>query len=81
MRRAIILALLLGFPAGLHARVIKSEGKPLLVSVSTERLTRIEFPESVRSAFLSRSDIAVEKEDRSRYGRVLAPQVGLEETP
>ena len=75
MRRAIIFAFLLFFPALLHARVIKWEGKPVLVSISTERLTRIEFPERVRSAFLSRSDIAVEKEDRSLYVRALAPEI------
>jgi hypothetical protein len=75
MRRAVILALLLVLPAGLHARVIKWEGTPLLVSISTERLTRIEFPETLRSAFLSRSDIAVEKEDRSLYVRALAPEI------
>ena len=75
MRRAIIFALLLVFPAVLHARVIKWEGKPISVSISTERLTRIEFPETLRSVFLSRSDIAVEKEDRSLYVRALAPEV------
>jgi len=75
MRRAIIFALLLFFPAVLHARVIKWEGKPLLVPISTERLTRIEFPETLRSVFLSRSDIAVEKEDRSLYVRALAPDI------
>jgi len=73
MQRAIIFALLLFVPAVLHARVIKWEGKALLVSISTERLTRIEFPETLRSVFLSRSDIAVEKEDRSLYVRALAP--------
>jgi hypothetical protein len=73
MRRAIIFALLLVFPAALDARVIKWEGKPILVSISTERLTRIEFPETLRSAFLSRSDISIEKEDRSLYVRALAP--------
>ena len=75
MQRAIIFALLLFFPAVLHARVIKWEGKPPLVSISTERLTRIEFPETLRSVFLSRSDIAVEKEDRSLYVRALAPEI------
>jgi TraK protein len=75
MQRAILLAVLLFFPTALHARVIKWEGKPLLVSISTERLTRIEFPETLRSAFLSRSDIAVEKEDRSLYVRALAPDI------
>jgi hypothetical protein len=75
MQRAIIFALLLVFPAGLHAGVIKWEGKPISVSISSERLTRIEFPEMLRSAFLSRSDIAVEKEDRSLYVRALAPEI------
>jgi hypothetical protein len=75
MRRAIIFALLLALPASLHAGVIKWEGKPISVSISTERLTRIEFPENLRSVFLSRSDVAVEKEDRSLYVRVLAPDV------
>ena len=65
MRRAIMFALLLFFPAFLHARVIKWEGKPIPVSISTERLTRIEFPETLRSVFLSHHDIAAEKEDRS----------------
>lgn len=75
MQRAIIFALLLVFPAGLHAGVIRWEGKPISVLISTERLTRIEFPESLRSAFLSRSDIVLEKEDRSLYVRALAPDV------
>src|SRR3989442_868734 len=75
MRRAIIFALLLVFPAALHAGVIKWEGKPVSVSISTERLTRIEFPETLRSVFLSRSEIAVEREDRSLYVRALAPDV------
>jgi len=75
MQRAIIFSLLLFVPAVLHARVIKWEGKPLLVSISTERITRIEFPESLRSVFLSRSDIALEKEDRSLYVRALAPEI------
>jgi hypothetical protein len=66
---------LLLFPSVLHARVTKWEGKPLSVSISTERLTRIEFPESLRSAFLSRSDIVLEKGDRSLYVRALAPDV------
>src|SRR5713226_455744 len=69
---------LLLFPPLLHARVVKWEGKPLSVSISTERLTRIEFPEGLRSTFLSRSDIAVEKEERSLYVRALAPE--LEDT-
>jgi hypothetical protein len=75
MRRAIIFALLLVFPTVLHARVMTWEGKPISVSVSTERLTRIEFPENLRSVFLSRSDIAVEREDRSLYVRALALEV------
>lgn len=75
MRRAIILTLLLFFPTVLHARVIKWEGKPISVSISTERLTRLEFAENLRSVFLSRSDIAVEKEDKSLYVRALAPEV------
>jgi hypothetical protein len=75
MRRAIILAALLLLPSILHARVIKWEGKPLPVSFSTERLTRIEFPENLRSVFLSRSDIAVEREEKSLYVRALAPDV------
>ncbi len=41
--------------------------------ISTERLTRIEFPETPRSVFLSRSDISIEKEDRSLYLRALFP--------
>jgi hypothetical protein len=75
MTRAIIFALLLVFPAGVYARVIKWDGKPLSVSISTDRLTRIEFPESLRSVFLSRSDIPVEKEDRSIYVRALASDI------
>jgi hypothetical protein len=75
MRCAIIFALLLFFPAILHSRVIAWEGKSISVSISTERLTRIELPETLRSAFLSRSDIAVEKEDRSLYIRALAPEI------
>jgi hypothetical protein len=75
MRRAIIFALLLVFPTVLHAGVIKWEGKPISISISTERLTRIEFPENLRSVFLSRSEIAVEKEDRSLFVRALAPAI------
>ena len=75
MRRAIIFALLFALPASLRAGIIKWEGKPISVSISTERLTRIEFPETLRSVFLSRSDIAVEKEDRSLFVRALAPDV------
>jgi TraK protein len=70
-----MFALLLLVPTVLDARVITWEGKPLFVSISTERLTRIELPETLRSAFLSRSDIAVEKEDRSLYIRALAPEI------
>jgi hypothetical protein len=75
MQRAIILALLLFVPTVLHARVIKWEGKAVSVSISTERLTRIEFPETLRSVFLGRSDIGVEREERSLYVRALAPDV------
>ena len=69
MTRAIIFALLLVFPVSLHAKVIKWEGKPFLVSISTERLTRIEFPEAppVRLS-LAGPDIAVEK----KTGRFLS---------
>ncbi len=65
------LALLLLVPSELYGRVVKWEGKPLAVLISTDRLTRIEFPEIPRSAFLSRSDISIEKEDRSLYLRAL----------
>ena len=75
MQRAIIFTLLLVFPISLHAGVIKWEGKPISVSISGDRLTRIEFPETLRSVFLSRSDIAVEKEDKSLYIRALALEV------
>jgi TraK protein len=75
MHRAIILALLLFFSTVLHAHVIKWDGKPTSVFISTERLTRVEFPENLRSVFLSRSDIAVEKEERALYIRALAPDV------
>src|SRR6266498_3839194 len=75
MRLAIIFALLFVFPTSLHAGVIKWEGKPISVSISSERLTRIEFPETLRSVFLSRSDIVVEKEDKSLYIRALALEV------
>jgi hypothetical protein len=51
------------------------EGKPVLVSISTERLTRIEFAENLRSVFLARSDIAVEREEKSLYVRALAPEI------
>lgn len=75
MQRAIIYALLLFFPTVLNARVIKWEGKPISVSISTERLTRIQFSENLRSVFLSRSDIGVEREEMSLYVRALAPDV------
>ena len=70
-----MFALLLFLPTALHARVIKWEGKPVSISISTERLTRIEFPEALRSAFLNRTDIAVEKEDRSLYIRALVLEI------
>jgi len=66
---------LLFSPAVLEARVVKWEGKPVSVSISTERLTRIEFPEILRSVFLSRSEIAVERDERSLYVRALTPDV------
>ena len=75
MKRAIIFVLLFVFPTVLDARVIKWEGKPVPISISTERLTRIEFVENLRSVFLSRSDIAVEKEEKSLYLRALAPEI------
>ena len=78
MRLLIGLVGILLLPSFVHAKVIKWEGKPLSVSIATERLTRIEFPENLRSVFLSRSDIAVEKEERSLYVRALAPE--LEDT-
>lgn len=68
-----IVALLL-LPSDLHARVVKWEGRPLRVSISTERLTRVEFPEPLRSAFLGRADISIEREDRSLYLRALFPE-------
>ncbi len=67
------LAVLLFLPSHLDARVVKWDGKPLTVLISTERLTRIGFPETPRSVFLSRSDISIEKEDRSLYLRALLP--------
>ncbi len=67
------LAVLLLLPSQLHARVVKWEGRAVKVLISTERLTRIEFPEIPRSVFLSRSDISIEKEDRSLYLRALLP--------
>ena len=75
MRRLILLVVLLLSPTLVDAKVIKWEGKPVSVSISTERLTRIEFPENLRSVFLSRSDIAVEREDKSLYVRALAPEI------
>jgi len=75
MQRAVIFALLLLFPTVVHAGLIKWEGKPVSVSISTERLTRIEFPENLRSVLLSRPDIAVEKENRSLYLRALGPEI------
>src|SRR6266545_3703971 len=71
----IYLTVLLLSPAIVDARLVNWAGKPISVLISTERLTRIEFPENLRSVFLSRSDIAVEKEDRSLYVRALAPEV------
>jgi hypothetical protein len=55
--------------------------KPISVSISTERLTRIEFPETLRAVFLSRSEIAVEKEDRSLYVRALSPEIETRSLP
>jgi hypothetical protein len=75
MRCLFTMLVLLVLPSILEARVVKWEGKPISVSVSTERLTRIEFPENLRSVFLSRSDIAVEREDKSLYVRALAPEI------
>jgi hypothetical protein len=75
MRRLILLVVLLLSPTLVDAKVIKWEGKPVSVSISTERLTRIEFPENLRSVFLSRSDIAVEREEKSLYVRALVPEV------
>ena len=75
MRRLMLLVVLLLSPILVDAKVITWEGKSVSVSISTERLTRIEFPETLRSIFLSRSDIAVEKEDKSLYIRALAPEV------
>ena len=71
--RLIGLAVLLLLPSQLQARVVKWEGRAVTVLISTERLTRIEFPEPLRSAFLSCSDISIEKEDRSLYLRALLP--------
>jgi len=71
----MLLAVLLLSPTLVDAKVIKWEGKPISVSISDERLTRIKFPENLRSVFLSRSDIAIEREDKSLYVRALAPEV------
>jgi hypothetical protein len=71
----MLLVVLLLSPTLVDARVLKWEGKPISVSISDERLTRIEFPENLRSVFLSRSDIAVEREDKSLYVRALAPEI------
>ena len=71
MQRAIIFALLLLFSTVVYARVIKWKENLFPVSISIERLTRIEFPEILRSVFLSRSDIAVEREEKSLYVRAL----------
>jgi hypothetical protein len=71
----MLLVVLLLSPILVDARVLKWEGKPISVSISDERLTRIEFPENLRSVFLSRSDIAVEREDKSLYVRALAPEI------
>ena len=71
----MLLVVLLLSPTLVDARVLKWEGKPISVSISAERLTRIEFPENLRSVFLSRSDIAVEREEKSLYVRALAPEI------
>jgi TraK protein len=75
MRCLFTTLVLLVLPSILDAKIVKWEGKPIPVSISTERLTRIEFPENLRSVFLSRSDIAVEREDKSLYVRALAPEI------
>src|SRR6266478_1599652 len=75
MRRLILLVVLLLSPTLVDAKVITWEGKPVSVSVCTERLTRIEFLENLRSVFLSRLDIAIEKEEKSLYIRALAPAI------
>ncbi len=69
------LAVLLALPSQLQARVVKWEGRAFTVLISTARLTRIEFPETPRSVFLSRFDISVEKKDRSVYLRALLPDI------
>jgi TraK protein len=75
MRCLFTMLVLLVLPSILEGGIVKWEGKPVSVSISTERLTRIEFPENLRSVFLSRSDIAVEKEDKSLYVRALVPEI------
>jgi TraK protein len=70
-----MLLIVLLSPTLLDAKVIKWERKSVLVSISTERLTRIEFAENLRSVFLTRSDIAVEREEKSLYVRALAPEI------
>src|SRR5215471_17403467 len=72
MRFLSTVLVLLLLPSILSATNIKWEGKAISVSISTERLTRIEFPENLRSVFLSRSDIAVERDDKSLYVRASA---------
>ncbi len=71
--RLIGLAVLLFLPSHLDARVVRWEGRALRVLISPDRLTRIQFLETLRSAFLGRSDISIEKEDRSLYLRALLP--------
>jgi hypothetical protein len=71
----MLLVVLLLSPILVDAKVITWEGKSVSVSISTERLTRIEFSENLRSVFLSRSDVAVEREEKSLYVRALAPDV------
>lgn len=72
MRSYIVsLAALLLLASELQARVVKWEGNPLPVSISNERLTRIEFPENLRSVFLGRADISIEREEKSLYLRAL----------
>ena len=78
MRRAIIFALLFFLPTILHARVIQWDGKRISVSVATERLTRIEFPEDLRSVLLARAEFGIEREGRSLFIRALEP--GAEDT-
>jgi len=71
----MLLVVLLLPPTLVDAKVITWEGKLISVSVSTERLSRVEFSENLRSVFLSRSDFAVEKEEKSLYIRALAPEI------